>query len=73
MKNLKSLLTEKSINVIANDQLFMVRGGNKTNVGKSVKSLKSHKSHKSHGHAEIGTCCGNPGSHGANYADCHCV
>ena len=44
MKNLQSLLTEKGINVIANEQLFMVRGGSKTKCKVSVKSMGSNKS-----------------------------
>jgi hypothetical protein len=44
MKNLQSLLTEKGINVIANDQMFMVRGGSKTKCKVSVKSMGSNKS-----------------------------
>jgi hypothetical protein len=49
MKNLQSLLTEKGINVIANEQLFMVRGGSKKGGKKSVKSRRSHKSFGSKG------------------------
>ena len=49
MKNLQSLLTEKGINVIANEQLFLVRGGKKRNKKASVKSMGSHKSFGSKG------------------------
>jgi hypothetical protein len=44
MKNLQSLLTEKGINVLVNDQMFMVRGGSKKNCKVSVKSMGSNKS-----------------------------
>jgi hypothetical protein len=45
MKNLQSLLSVKGINVISNEQLFMVRGGSKKRHGKkSVKSMGSRKS-----------------------------
>jgi hypothetical protein len=47
MKNLQSLLTEKGINVIANDQLFMVRGGSKCKGKVSVKSMGSFGSKNS--------------------------
>jgi hypothetical protein len=47
MKNLQSLLSDKGINVIANEQLFMVRGGSKKRHGK--KSVKSNGSNKSFG------------------------
>jgi hypothetical protein len=60
MKNLQSLLTEKGINVIANDQLFMVRGGNKGKV-----SVKSMGSSKSFGSKNSGKCKGK-GSINAN-------
>jgi hypothetical protein len=49
MKNLQSLLSDKGINVIANEQLFMVRGGSKKGGKKSVKSRGSHKSFGSKG------------------------
>jgi hypothetical protein len=49
MKNLQSLLTEKGINVIANEQLFLVRGGKKGKKKASVKSMGSHKSFGSKG------------------------
>jgi hypothetical protein len=49
MKNLQSLLTEKGINVIANEQLFLVRGGKKGNKKASMKSRGSHKSFGSKG------------------------
>jgi hypothetical protein len=54
MKNLQSLLTEKGINVIANEQLFMVRGGSKKGGKKSVKSMGSHKSFGSKGSTKGG-------------------
>jgi hypothetical protein len=64
MKNLQSLLTEKGINVIANDQLFMVRGGNKCKGKVSVKSMGSSKSF---GSKNSGKCknksTSNPNSH----------
>jgi hypothetical protein len=44
MKKLQSLLTEKGINVLVNDQMFMVRGGSKKNCKVSVKSMGSNKS-----------------------------
>jgi hypothetical protein len=62
MKNLQSLLTEKGINVIANDQLFMVRGGNKSKGKVSVKSMGSSKSF---GSKNSGKCKGK-GSINAN-------
>jgi hypothetical protein len=62
MKNLQSLLTEKGINVIANDQMFMVRGGNKC---KSKVSVKSMGSTKSFGSKNSGKCKGK-GSINAN-------
>jgi hypothetical protein len=55
MKNLQSLLTEKGINVIANEQLFMVRGGSKKGGKKSIKSMGSHKSFGSKGTRKGGT------------------
>jgi hypothetical protein len=49
MKNLQSLLSVKGINVISNEQLFMVRGGSKKGGKKSVKSRGSRKSFGSKG------------------------
>lgn len=49
MKNLQSLLSVKGINVISNEQLFMVRGGKKSSKKASVKSMGSHKSFGSKG------------------------
>jgi hypothetical protein len=49
MKNLQTLLSAKGINVITNEQLFMVRGGSKKGGKKSVKSKGSHKSFGSKG------------------------
>ena len=49
MKNLQSLLSLKGINVISNEQLFMVRGGKKSSKKASVKSMGSHKSFGSKG------------------------
>jgi hypothetical protein len=54
MKNLQSLLTEKGINVIANEQLFMVRGGKKCRGKASVKG-GTHKSFGSKGSTKGGT------------------
>jgi hypothetical protein len=53
MKNLQSLLTEKGINVLVNDQMFMVRGGSK---GKCKVSVKSRGSNKSFGSKNSGKC-----------------
>ena len=49
MKNLQSLLSAKGINVISNEQLFMVRGGSKKGGKKTVKGFGSHKSFGSKG------------------------
>jgi hypothetical protein len=57
MKNLQSLLTEKGINVLVNDQMFMVRGGNKKKCKVSVKSMGSNKSFGSN---NSGKCKGAP-------------
>jgi hypothetical protein len=64
MKNLQSLLTEKGINVIANDQLFMVRGGNKGKV-----SVKSTGSKKSFGSKNSGKCKGKGANNGNGNAN----
>jgi hypothetical protein len=55
MKNLQSLLSVKGINVISNEQLFMVRGGSKKGGKKSVKGKGSHKSFGSKGSTKGGT------------------
>ena len=55
MKNLQSLLTEKGINVLVNEQMFMVRGGSKNNCKTSVKSMGSKKSF---GSKKTGKCKG---------------
>jgi hypothetical protein len=57
MKNLQSLLTEKGINVLVNDQILMVRGGSKNNCKVSVKNKCSNKSF---GTTKSGKCKGAP-------------
>jgi hypothetical protein len=54
MKNLQSLLSVKGINIISNEQLFMVRGGKKSKKKASVKSMGSHKSFGSKGTSKGG-------------------
>jgi hypothetical protein len=54
MQNLQSLLSVKGINVISNEQLFMVRGGSKKGGRKSVKSRGSNKSFGSKGSSKGG-------------------
>lgn len=49
MKNLQSLLTEKGINTLVNQEMLLVKGGCGPHKRKSFKNKKSHKSYKSHG------------------------
>jgi hypothetical protein len=57
MKNLQSLLTEKGINIITNEQMFLVRGGHKkSGRGGCKSSFKNKCSNKSFGSRKNKNC-----------------
>ena len=56
MTNLQALLSDKCINIIANEQLFMVRGGKRKNCNRGKSSVKKRCSNKSFGSRKTRNC-----------------